>query len=313
MQITDSSLKYLFNQWDLRFQDAYRAAPDPFYTKISTTIPVGTEQITMPFASRVPQLREWIGEREARSIGTYSQTYIPKDYELTLEVDRNKILDDQYGIYGFIVEDLARAAKKYPDVLLLNTLRNAQATPCYDGANFFDTVHPIDKFAGQVVAGNQQNYWSSGKPLTFDNYQTVRAAMMNFVGEDGLPFGVMPDMLIVPPQLEVTARLIVEVGSVAPGTLGGNTQVGANDNPLKGTAQVLVIPELSVDPAIWYLVDSSKGFKPFIFAQRQVPSFISITDPASENVSKRKKFLYGVDARGITGTGLWWLAAKASA
>jgi phage major head subunit gpT-like protein len=312
MQITPSNLTWLFNNWNLMFQSGYDETA-PWWSQIATMKSSTTEQESYAFSSRVMQLREWVGEREMRSVGTYLQTIVNKDFESTVEVDRNKILDDTYGIFDFPMRDLGRAARKWPDVLLLNALQNGQTQACYDGQNFFDPAHPVDRYAGQIASGTQQNYWSSGMALSFDNYQTVRKTMMEFKGEDGLPLGVTPNLLVVPAALEVTARLICEADSVAPQTLGANTQVGANTNVLKGTAKVLIIPELANQPTQWYLMDTTKGMKPFVFQQRQAPNMITLRDPSNENVFKRKKFAFGVDTRGNAAGGLWFLASKASA
>lgn len=317
MQITPTTLTFLFNGWQNRFQAAYKATT-PWYDKIATLVPSGTEQETYYWADRVARLRPWFGERQMRSVSALSTLVVNKDFEDSVEVDRNKILDDQFGVYNFPIQDLGRAAAKWPDTLFANpegtgVMQTGQTLPCYDGANFFDTAHPVDKYAGQVASANQQNYWASGMALTFDNYQTVRATMQEYKGADGLPLGVNPNLLIVPPQLEVPARLIVEAKSVAPGTLGAATQVGANDNPLYGTASVLVIPELGLNPTQWYMVDGTKGVMPFIFQQRQAANMVSLRDPSNENVFNRKKFVFGVDTRGNGAVGLWWLAAKAAA
>lgn len=312
MQITPSNLTFLFNAWNLQFQAGYDETA-PWYSQIATTKTSATEQESYAWSSRVAQLREWIGEREMRSVGTYVQTIVNKDFESTVEVDRNKILDDTYGIFDFPMRDLGRAARKWPDVLLLSALQNGQTQACYDGQNFFDPSHPIDRYAGQIATATQQNYWSSGMALTFDNYQAVRSNMLAYKGEDGLPLGVTPNLLVVPPQLEVIARLICEADSVAPQTLGTITQAGANTNVLRGTAKVLVIPELSNQATVWYLLDTTKGFKPFVFQQRQAPNMITLRDPSNENVFKRKKFAFGVDTRGNAAGGLYFLAAKAAA
>lgn len=312
MQITTPNLTYLFNGWQLIFNQDYQDTK-PWWDQIATRRPSTTEQETYGWSSRVPQLREWVGERQMRSVGTYAQIIVNRDFEDTVEVDRNKILDDTYGIYEFSMRDLGRAARKWPDTLLLSVLLNGQTQAAYDGQNFFDTAHPIDRFPGQTAAGTQQNYWASGLPLTFDNYLTVRATMMAYKGEDGLPLGVVPNTLVVAPQNEVIAKLICEAASVAPQTMNATTMVGANDNVLRGTARVVVVPELASDPGGWYLLDTSKSIKPFIFQDRQAPNIITLRDPSNENVFKRKKFVFGVDVRGNAAGGLWWLAAKAHA
>lgn len=312
MQITSPNLLYLFNNFNLLFQSAYQPT-NTWWDLVATKKSSGTEQETYAWASRVAQLREWIGERQMRSVATYAQTIVNRDFEDSVEVDRNKILDDTFGVYDFPMRDLGRAAKKWPDILVLNVMQNGQTQACYDGQNFFDPAHPIDRYAGQIAAGTQQNYWSSGMGLTFDNYVTVRSTMMQYKGEDGLPLGVVPNTLFVPPQLEATGKLITEAASIAPATMGAITQVGANDNVMKGTAKCVVIPELGNQGNVWYLADTSKGVMPIIFQERQAPNIITLRDATNENVFKRKKFVFGVDVRGNAAGGLWWLMAKASA
>ncbi|MTV64490.1 Mu-like prophage major head subunit gpT family protein, partial [Streptococcus pneumoniae] len=59
-----------------------------------------------------------------------------------------------------------------------------------------------------------------------------------------------------------------------------------DDNILKGTATVLVIPELEADSSTtWYLADTTKPVKPFIFQQRRMPNRIDVMNkPTDPNV-----------------------------
>jgi len=318
MDILPSSVQnsVFFQFASTRFQDAYRTGSEPWWEKLATKHESKSSQNVYAWSSRVPQLRKWIGERAIRSIAAYSQTVVNDAYELTTDISRPDYEDDMYGVFTYGIEDLARAAKKWPDTMLVNVLRNGSSTLSWDGANFFSATHPKDAFNPQLT-GNQQNYWSTGTALTFDNYQTVRATMMSYVGEDGLPLGVIPDLLVVPPQLEVTARLICEAESVAPQTLGAITQAGANTNVLRNSAKVLVIPELAVDATKWYLLDtgsiSGRSIKPFLYQVRKEPQLVTINNPSETYVFKNNKFAFGVDSRGAAAGTLWFLAAKAVA
>ena len=105
-------------------------------------------------------------------------------------------------------------------------------------------------------------------------------------------------------------RVILHADFIAPQNFAGAPQVGTNQNILKGTADLLVIPELAGRPKDWYLLDTSRAVKPFIFQLRQAPQFVQFNDPKAESVFRRRKFVYGVDARGNVGFSLWFLAAK---
>ena len=322
MQVAPN-LGFLFNQFDLSFQRAYDQAPT-YWDKIATEIPSGTAFNTYAWATRVARLREWVGERQLKSIAAYNYTLANIPFESTMEIDAWSIKNDQFGLFEPLVKDLGRAAKQWPDVLLFGStgpLQNGQSIAIWDGTNFFSTSHPVSLYQGQALSTptTYSNYTSSGGALTFDNYQTARATMMAYVGEDGNPLGVIPDLLVVPPQLEVTARLICEMGSVSPQQLGGVSQVGANDNPLRGTASVLVVPYLSGSATTWYLLDTgAKGgcggaVRPFIFQNRQGAQLTTLTNATDYNVAMKNKYIYGVDTSGNVGQSLPFLAYKSVA
>ena len=316
MQLTAAALLLFFQNANLTLQTAWRAQTPPVNTAFATTQPSSTEQEVYGASTRTGLPREWIGERQARNVGTVALTVINRHFESTIEISADKLADDQFGLFNYAIADLARAANIFPDVLaLFNVFINGNVNaPTYDGQNFFSTAHPIDLYTGQsqisATAGNSQVNYFNNFPLTFDNYQFVRSSMMKYRGDDGLPFGVMPDTLICGPELEITARLICEAGSVAPVTLGANsgsnaaggtgiTQVGANDNMMKGTANVVVWPLLGIyAPYSWFVLDTkSRGIKPVILQERKAPQTIPLTDPSYENVFKRNMFEYGVDFR----------------
>ncbi|EJX1059893.1 Mu-like prophage major head subunit gpT family protein, partial [Escherichia coli] len=77
--------------------------------------------------------------------------------------------------------------------------------------------------------------------------------------------------------------------------------------PYRNTAEVLVMPELASDSA-WFLFDTTKPVKPLIYQLRKKPVFVEQTDYNSDNVFKRKKFLFGAEARCNGGYGFWQMA-----
>jgi phage major head subunit gpT-like protein len=60
--------------------------------------------------------------------------------------------------------------------------------------------------------------------------------------------------------------------------------------------------------AAWYLIDTSKAIKPFIFQQRKAPEFVQQVNRDADDVFMRGEYKYGVEARGNAGYGLWQLA-----
>ena len=96
-------------------------------------------------------------------------------------------------------------------------------------------------------------------------------------------------------------------------TLTGPAYAGVPvSNVMKGTADVLVAPQLAGTDTTWYLFDTTKPMKPFIYQNRQAPQFTFLNRPDSENLFFRKKFIFGADARAAAGYGLWQLALKST-
>lgn len=59
----------------------------------------------------------------------------------------------------------------------------------------------------------------------------------------------------------------------------------------------------------WYLLDTSRPLKPFIFQERMAPEFESKTDPSqSDTVFTKNQYQYGIYARNNTGYGFWQMA-----
>lgn len=59
----------------------------------------------------------------------------------------------------------------------------------------------------------------------------------------------------------------------------------------------------------WFLLDTTRALKPFIYQVRQKPEFVAKTNPqTSDEVFMTKKFVYGVDGRSNVGFGFWQMA-----
>lgn len=61
----------------------------------------------------------------------------------------------------------------------------------------------------------------------------------------------------------------------------------------------------------WYLLDTSRAIRPFIYQNRKPYNFVMKDSEQDDNVFMQKEFLYGVDGRSNVGFGLWQLAHKA--
>jgi phage major head subunit gpT-like protein len=308
MLINAPNLDALRTTFGTQYAAGY-ARTQTFFDKICTEIPSNSKSNTYGWVAQLLVLREWLGPRVAQNLSEHSYTLVNKTFEGTVEVDRDEIEDDNIGVYtGVMMPQLGEATKKHPDILIRSMLA-ANTAVGFDGVTLFNATHPtFDKTGVTPTYSNSFNL-----TLTADNFNTVWSAMASYVGEDGLPLGVMPNLLLVPPQLKLAALTIMNGSLYSP--IVGQPGAGAIaiDNPLKGWAEVIVAPELAATPQAWYLLDTSKAIKPFVFQKRRAPNFVSRDNPNDPKVFDLKKFTYGVDYRGNVGITLPFLAAQGHA
>lgn len=312
MQITEGNLRGLFTQISTMYNEAYNAKT-AWWPRIGQLMPSGTSENLYSWMQQTPQMRKWIGDRHAQALANYIYSLENDPYELTLTMDKFKLEDDRFGIYTPRIRMMGSAAKKWPDYMMVATMQGGTGATIYDGQFFFDTDHPVNRYNASVLAPDgtavQKNLFTS-KALTLDNFADVQQQMMAWVGEDGKPLGVVPNLLVVPPQLKLKGQVVLNATIVAPQTLGGVTQVGSNSNVLQGACDMLVIPELANEPKVWYLLCTDNPIGPFIFQQRMAPELVPLTKPSDPNVSNMHEFRYDLTARGATGYGVWWCAAR---
>ncbi len=307
MLITPATMSAFFTGLDANFSTSYQTTAS-WASQLATTLPSDSEIEQYGWVGRIPTLREWLGPRVAHSMAAETLIVPNKLFELTLEVDRIKLEDDKYGIFANDAQQLGWQSKKWPDQTITSAIRGN--INCTDGRPFFDASHPVDLY--DATKGTFTNAYTT-TALTAGNYASVREAMMIRVAQDGQPLGVIPNLLVVPPQLEYVARQILHADFIAPNAIGAQTQVGAVTNTLKGSADLLVIPELAADATTWYLLCTTMPIKPVVWQLRKAPEFVARTNPQDPKVFDERKFVYGVEARGAAVLTFPFLASRAVA
>lgn len=308
MQINPTALQAIYYGFKTDYMGAFERTA-PWSAKVATTISSSTRENRYAFMKMIPRLREWIGERKLNNLAARSYSIINKDWESTIEIDRNDIEDDQLGIYSPAIQQLGAQAKLWPDDMVTTLIQSGTTALGYDGQAFFSGSHPVD-FTNVASTTFSNNYTTT--PLNAANYAVVRAGMMSVNAEDNKPLKVNPNLIMVPPQLEVTARQIVQSAFLA-AAVGANAATGSASNVFMGSAEVLVIPELANQPTVWYLADVSKPIKPFVVQMRKPPQLVALINQTDPNVFFHKSYIYGIDARGNAGFTLPFLIARAIA
>ena len=299
------------------FRETLRDTPT-HYQELATEIPSTTREMRHAWLDRIPQLREWLGERVVNNLAIRLQSIENKLFEDTVGVKRTDIEDDLVGVYRPVIEELAQQSKLWPDKLVVDAMQAGTSTVGYDNQDFFSASHPVNMdnalVAGPGGAVTQANLLT-GSALASDTLETAIQTMMSYCGADGKPLEIVPSLLVVPPQLKFKAARMLQAEILAYDiTLTGATHSAApQSNVLKGSLDLLVLPRLMSDATSWYVLCTTRAIKPFIFQNRESPEFAALTKPDDENVFKRDEYLYGVRARGAAGLGPWFLALKATA
>jgi phage major head subunit gpT-like protein len=313
MELTPAALQPFFQQLNMTFESGYREAPT-FYSQFSTTIPSSTEMNVYGWLDLLgAQPREWLGERYVKNLVSRGYVLPNKLFELTVEVPRTKIEDDQYGLYAQKMYMMGRQAKIWPDFQVAQALINGGAATslAYDGVPFFSASHPKDPSGEGTAAGNQSN--DLGLALSGANFSTAISTGKSFVGRDNQPLGTFAmgkPLLIVGPTLEKTARDLVNANFFSPvATYGAAAANAPSENTYLGAADMLVSPYITSSTA-WYLIDRSFGMMPIIWQLRQAPQFQTRTADTDEPVFTRDAFQYGIRMRGAAGYSLPFLAIR---
>ena len=294
MLVNAVNIKGMFVNLLTLFNKAFDGAPTVWNKIAMHVISTGSAN-DYGWLSEFPKMREWIGEKYMKSLEAFGYTIKNKDFEATIMVKRPHIEDDNLGIYAPMASAAGESARQWPDELVIPLVSSGFTTQCHDGQYFFDTDHPIgdtvfsNKGTKQLKAGTLAEAQAS--------YGVAKLAIKTFKDAEGRPLGLVPDVLLVPPALEDTAKLLM------------TTEKFDNDqpNPYRNEAEIIVDARLT-DPAAWFLLVTKRPIKPFIFQERKKPMFVSQTNMDSDDVFNKAEYKFGVESRGNAGYGLPQLA-----
>lgn len=144
MLISQTSLQALRTGFNTQFNNGLALAA-PISEPLVTTVTSATKVETYGFLGDLPIFRKWLGEKRIRSLAEKAYALTNDDFEATIGIHKNKIADDNLGLYGPIVAGWGKDAGQLKDSLSFDALKYGHQRPCYDGQNYFDTEHPMGK------------------------------------------------------------------------------------------------------------------------------------------------------------------------
>lgn len=294
MLVNKENVNNLFIGLKTTFNNAFSSSQTT-WEKIAMKVPSTTGQNDYAWLSKFPKMRKWIGEKTVKALEAFKYSVRNDDWEATIEVDRNDIDDDNLGIYTPQAQSAGESAKQLPDEIVSDLVNGAFETECFDGQYFFDTDHPVQN--GSVSNKGTKALSVASLDAAQASLGAAEVAMMEFKDDEGRPLNIQPNVLLVPPALKSIANTLMTTDRLEDG----------KPNPFKGSYEVVVDARLKSRTA-WYLLDTTKAVKPFIYQERKAPVFVQQTDPESDGVFGRRKFKFGAEARAAGGYGFWQTA-----
>jgi phage major head subunit gpT-like protein len=299
MLVNKENVQNLFISLKTSFNNAFAAAP-AVWDKVAMKVVSTTGQNDYMWLSNFPRMRAWIGEKNVKALEAFKYVIVNNDFEATVEVNRNDIADDNLGIYGPQAQMAGLSAKQMPDEIIMDVANGAMTTLCYDGQFFIDVDHPVKQTDGTIASISNKGtkvLSAASQAAAMASFGVARTTMKKFKDNEGRPLNITPDVLLVP----------VALGDIARTLMTNDRLDDGKANPYKGVATVVEDARLTSDTA-WFLLDTTKPVKPFVYQERQAPVFVQQIDPQAEDVFNRRMFKFGAEARAAGGYGFWQLA-----
>lgn len=268
-------------------------AGTPVWAKIATRIPSTKASNIYKWLSGWPKLRQWVGPKVVQNLKGNGYIVENLDFEATVSIPRNDIEDGHTVVYLPMMEQAGQNAQEFPDELVFVAVNNAFTAPCFDGKPFICSDHPV----GDRKESNMGTMRLSADSLDAADASigAARAAMRARKDAEGRSMNVTPTILMVGPMLENVARNLLTLERFKDGT----------PNPYKGSLELLVCNQIE-DPDQWFLLDTSRVVKPFIFQPRKEPEMVP-EGVNSPNAFFLAEYLFSIEARGAGAFGFWQL------
>lgn len=307
MDITPSNIDSLQVGFEVLYREGYESVT-PWYKQLVEEKTSDTKKKRFALPSRLRSLRKWVGDRVVENLVRYTTDIETEKRELTVAVDVENVEDDQFDLYQPDMTALGVEVADFPNVLLVDFLRNGTSAtlyPAYDGLAFWSASHLVNAKKG-AAGGMYSNYRSAAFALTGPNFETIRAEMRARLADNGRPMRLGRKLLlVVPPQLEATGKRILQNDYVAAAS-GTATET----NPNKGTAELVVVEDLAVDAATWYVIEVGWIIKPIAYVSRVKAKFTMLAQPTDQPVWSKDQIQFGVRQRDGLGPLLPQLAYK---
>ena len=224
----------------------------------------------------------------------FSKTYTHVTYGLGIAIGRETLEDALYRNIRNMPRAQARSVRHTIEILGANVLNNAfTASAAYyggDGVELCSLLHPTYGGGGYVA-----NELATPADLDIDSFEQALIDIQSFVDDRGLKIAIKPKLLVIPPNLEFTAKQLLKSEKL-PGS-------AYNDiNPAQGMIPYTVMNWLT-DTDAWFIVTDCPNGLTFLWRRR--PEYKEDNNFDAEVAKFKATFRCSMgwtDARGIFGS-----------
>jgi phage major head subunit gpT-like protein len=269
----------------------------------------------------VPQMREWIGARQAKGFYDNEYSITNKRFEATLEVLRADAQRDDTGQTRMRIADLARRTNSHWAKLLTDLIIAGESTTCYDGQYFFDTDHvegnnttsQSNDLSIDISALPAEVHGSTANPSSEEMAQVIMKtieAIIGFKDNENEPMGEEANAFLVMCPISLVSSCS---SAIVNPTFGG----GAT-NELYGFSKdmgysITLAPNARLtwtEQIATFRTDSGGGKA--LIRQQEKEVELKAKAEGSEFEFDNDAWQFGVDARRNVGYGFWQDACLAT-
>lgn len=287
-----------------RYYQTLEQGAHPWIGRLAVEIPSDQDSENHVWLGMPPQMREWLGGKQANTLRSFEYRITNKDWESTMEYHERELAEDKTGQFQVRLQEHIRRIQSHPAKLLSQLIMDAESNACYDGQYFFDTDH------SEGDSGSQSNdvtydVTTTTAPTVGDFEQAILSSVQQMysfkddqgepINEDAREFGVMVPIPFWKTAMSALGGAIIVDGSVS------RTNMIVNQNEFKLT--LWANPRLTwTTKFATFRLDGV--VKPFIDQVRERP-VVKVLGEGSDHYFETRRKRVSVEKAGNVGFGLW--------
>lgn len=278
------------------------------------------ESETYKWLGQVPQMREWIGGRNAKAFSSNGITIVNKSFEATLQVLVDEIRRDKTQQVQVRIAELAARALSHWNKLLSTLITNgtgATSGLCYDGQYFFDTDHSEGESGTQLnlLAAAQVaalDVTTAAAPTALESAKAILGVigyMMGYKDNEGEPMNENAQEFLVMTSPALWQHLAGGIHSKMVGSGQSNPVQNILD---KEGFKISIVPNARLAYTTQFVTFRTDAPAKALIRQDEEGIKIASQAEGSAEEFDNKRHLYGISASRNAGYGYWQYASHAT-